>query len=241
MTSETPPGLWAGLVPDREAEILLKGGFARRQGTGRHPAILVIDAQNYMVGPDHGGTAEFPSACGRPARQALERLAPVLEAARRANFPVVYTRFVLRSDGLDAGVYGLKRRLPQVEGWALEGTYGAEISDIVAPRTGDVVLVKKKFSAFFGTHLEALLRDWGVDTVVVAGGSTSNCVRATVVDAASHNFRPLLVGDCVFDRVEISHRVALFDLDRQYADVVDSEEVIRYFEGLAGGSDGSGS
>jgi nicotinamidase-related amidase len=88
------------------------------------------------------------------------------------------------------------------------------------------VLVKKKPSAFFGTPLLGLLVDRGVDTVIVTGGSTSNCVRATAVDAVSYNFRTIVPEDCVFDRIDVSHRTALFDLDRQYADVVVSASLI---------------
>lgn len=100
----------------------------------------------------------------------------------------------------------------------------------IAPDPQDIVLVKKKPSAFFGTPLLSLLIDRGVDTVLVTGGATSNCVRATVVDSASYNFRTMVVEDCVFDRFDISHRVALLDMDRQYADVITSRDAISYFE-----------
>jgi len=138
----------------------------------------------------------------------------------------------VRRDGGDIGVYGRKRDLLETEGWCLEGSEGAEIVAALAPEPEDLVLVKKKPSAFFGTPLLGLLIDRGVDTVVVTGGSTSNCVRATAVDASSYNFRTAVVSDCVFDRIDLSHRVALFDLDRQYADVVDSEAAIDHFGGL---------
>jgi maleamate amidohydrolase len=103
----------------------------------------------------------------------------------------------------------------------------------VAPQPGDVVLVKRKPSAFFGTELTGLLVDRGIDTVVVTGGSTANCVRATAVDSASYNFRTIVAEDCVFDRFEISHVVALFDLERQYADVLPSAEIRAHLEARA--------
>ena len=118
------------------------------------------------------------------------------------------------------GVYRRKRGMPETEGWCVAGSEGAQIHAAVAPAAGDIVLSKGKPSAFFGTPLLGLLVDRGVDTVIVCGGSTSNCVRATTVDAASHNLRAIVVADCVFDRFEVSHLTALFDLDRQYADVV---------------------
>jgi nicotinamidase-related amidase len=82
--------------------------------------------------------------------------------------------------------------------------------------------------------LLALLIDRGVDTVIVTGGSTSNCVRATAVDAASHDFRTIVVAECVFDRFELSHLAALFDLDRQYADVVDLGATLDHLRTLHG-------
>lgn len=199
---------------------------------GERPAVLVIDAQNYMLGPPPGSSHEYPSACGAPAVAAISRLAPLLRDARVFGVPVLYTRFELRRDGADIGVYGRKRDMLATEGWCLEGSEGAEIVGSLAPEPEDIVLVKKKPSAFFGTPLLGLLVDRGVDTVVVTGGSTSNCVRATAVDASSYNFRTVVASDCVFDRIDLAHRVSLFDLDRQYADVVDSEVVAKHFGSL---------
>jgi maleamate amidohydrolase len=224
--------IWADLLSEQDRAVVELARFGRRIGLGVRPAVLVIDAQNYMVGPPLGSSHEYPSACGEPAVTAIARLAPLLGAARLAGVPVVYTRFEVRRDGGDIGVYGRKRDLLETEGWCLEGSEGAEIVAGLAPEPEDLVFVKKKPSAFFGTPLLGLLIDRGVDTIVVTGGSTSNCVRATAVDASSYNFRTAVVSDCVFDRIDLSHRVALFDLDRQYADVVDSEAVTNHFADL---------
>lgn len=226
--------IWDDLLSDGDRALLERARFARRVGIGARPAVIVIDAQNYMVGPPPGSSHDYPSACGPAAEAALARLAPLLDVARAARCPVVYTRFELRRDGADIGVYGRKRDLLETEGWCLEGSEGAELAAQVAPVPTDIVLVKKKPSAFFCTPLLGLLVERGVDSVILAGGSTANCVRATAVDAASYNFRTLVVADCVFDRFEISHRVALFDLDRQYADVVSSEDVIALLAGAGG-------
>jgi maleamate amidohydrolase len=123
-------------------------------------------------------------------------------------------------------VYHRKRGMPETEGWCLEGSEGARIHETVTPQATDFVLDKVKPSAFHGTPLLGLLVDRAVDTVLITGGSTSNCVRATAVDAASHNLRTIVVADCVFDRFEISHLASLFDLDRQYADVVTLSEAM---------------
>ena len=223
---------WVDLLSPADRAVVERARFGRRIGLGSRPAVLVIDVQNYMVEPPPGSSHEYPSACGEVGVAAVARLAPLLASARAAGVPVVYTRFELRRDGSDIGVYGRKRDLLETEGWCLEGSEGAEIVAAVAPRPGDIVLVKKKPSAFIGTPLLGLLVDRNVDSVIVTGGSTSNCVRATAVDAASYNYRTAVVSDCVFDRIDLSHRVALFDLDRQYADVIDGDAVGEYFASL---------
>jgi len=222
---------WDHLLSQEDLQTVARARFGRRVGMGRRPAVVVIDAQKYMVGDGRGASEQFPSACAT-ASQALERLSALLSAARRNGIPVIYTRFVLNRDGSDIGVYGRKRDLLDIDGWCLDGTTGAEIAGEVRPEPNDIVLVKKKPSAFLGTPLLGMLVDRGVDTVIVTGGSTSNCVRATAVDAASYNFRTLVAEDCVFDRIEISHDIALFDIDRQYGDVVESAGIIEQLDAL---------
>ncbi|MFY1638223.1 isochorismatase family protein [Solwaraspora sp. WMMB335] len=216
---------WDDLVTDIDRQTMRRSAFGRRVGIGARPAVLVIDAQNYMVGPPPGSTHEYPSACPSAAA-ALPTLRSLLDHARSAGVPVIYTRWTVAADGSDIGVYGRKRDLLTTEGWALEGSEGAHIHEAVAPGSGDVVMVKKKPSGFHGTPLLGLLVDRGIDTVIVTGGATSNCVRATAIDSASYNFRTIVVEDCVFDRFDISHRIALFDLDRQFADVMTACDVI---------------
>jgi nicotinamidase-related amidase len=215
----------ASLTADERARID-SAGFGRRVGIGARPALVVIDLQNYMVGPPAGAPdAEYPSACGTAAIAAVDVLSRFVPALRRLGVPVFYTRFELAPDGSDGGVYLRKRDLIQSDGWCLTGSTGARLVDAVAPAPGDVVLVKKKPSAFAGTPLLPLLIDRGVDSVLLAGGSTSNCVRATAVDAMSLNLRVTVVEDGVFDRFDRSHVTALFDLDRQYGDVRSAADV----------------
>jgi maleamate amidohydrolase len=217
---------WSDLLSEQEHSRLSTGHFSGRVGMGKHPALLIVDAQRYMVGPPDGSTDEYPSACGVIATNALGRLTPLIQCARECAMPVIYTKLLLQRDGSDMGVYRSKRDVLAADGWCWEGSPSAEIVDTIAPRDHDIVLVKRKFSAFFGTPLLSILIDRRIDTVIVTGGSTSNCVRATAVDSASYNFRTIVAEDCVFDRFAISHRVALMDLDRQYADVMNSSEII---------------
>lgn len=226
--------VWADLLTDADRERVSRGRFARRSGFGRRSAVLVIDAQNYMVGPIADEPYDYVSSCGAAGRAALARSAQLLAAAREHDVPVFYTQFQVARDGSDMGTYRYKRDLIESEGWYLEGSFGARIADVCAPQPGDTVFVKKKPSGFHGTPLLDYLIDRGVDTVVVTGGSTSNCVRATAVDAAAYNLRVVVAADCVFDRISVSHRVALFDLDRQYGDVMWSRDVIAHWNSEPG-------
>jgi len=221
-----PSALWQDLLSEDDRARITSARFARRSGLGSRPAVVVIDMQNYMVGPIADEPYEYPSSCGEIGRQAVASTALLLDAARSNGVPVFYSRYELARDGSDMGTYRLKRDLVESEGWALEDSFGAEIAAAVEPQPGDIVFVKKKPSGFMGTPLTGYLIDRGIDGVIVVGGSTSNCVRATSVDAMSLNLRVTIPADCVFDRFDISHRTALFDLDRQYGDVRWSEDVI---------------
>ncbi len=223
MENERKP--WDAFLTEADRAILAKGRFARRMGFPRRPAVLVIDAQRYMVG-EEGRDGDYPSSCGAVGRAALAEAARVVRAAQQVGVFCIFTRFALDPGGRDIGVYGRKRDLLRSPNWCLDGTPGAELADGMAPAEGDVVLTKVKPSAFHGTPLLGLLTDRGVDGVIVLGGATSNCVQATVFDAASYNLRAVVPEEAVFDRFPISHAVALFDMDRQFADVVPVDAVI---------------
>ncbi|MGN6242155.1 MAG: isochorismatase family protein [Motilibacteraceae bacterium] len=228
---------WRAQLSDEERARVASAGFARRVGLGERPAVVVIDVQNYMVGPPPGALevdAVYPSACGPVAEAAVKVLADFLPAMRRLGVPVFYSRFELEPDGSDGGVYLRKRDLMRTDGWCLAGSTGAQIVPAVAPEPGDIVYVKKKPSAFFGTPLLSYLVDRGVDSLLVTGGSTSNCVRATCVDAMSYNLRTTVIEDGVFDRFPRSHVAALFDLDRQYGDVRPAADVVAELEARRG-------
>ncbi|MBV9378802.1 MAG: isochorismatase family protein, partial [Alphaproteobacteria bacterium] len=109
---------------------------------------------------------------------------------------------------------------------------GNEIIAVIAPGPKDIVIKKQKPSGFFGTNLASYLTLLGCDSVIVVGTTTSGCVRATVVDAFSLNYRVILAEEGCFDRSEASHAVSLCDMHAKYADVVPTSEVLSYFEQL---------
>jgi maleamate amidohydrolase len=96
----------------------------------------------------------------------------------------------------------------------------------IAPRDGETVINKTRSSAFFRTGLDATLRGLGVDTVILTGCSTSGCIRASALDAVSHDFKVVVPAECVADRAEPPHRANLFDIDAKYGDVVPLREVL---------------
>lgn len=223
----TPVPDWRAQLTEAERSRTDGAGFGRRVGIGRHPAVLVIDVQNYMVGRPAGAPeASYPSACGPTGDAAIAVLERFLPALRELKVPIFYTRFELKPDGSDGGAYLRKRDLLETDGWCLAGSTGAQLVPTVDAKPGDIVYIKKKPSAFFGTPLLSLLIDRGIDSVLVAGGSTSNCVRATCVDATSYNYRTTIVEDAVFDRFDRSHISTLFDLDRQYGDVRTAADIL---------------
>lgn len=228
-TNDTRP--WDAYLTDADRAVLARGRFAQRMGFGAKPAIVVIDAQRYMVGERGVRDERYPSSCGEIGWAAVDRIAAILDAGRAARVPIFLTRFALDASGDDIGVYGRKRAfMKEREDWCIDGTPGAELLPEVGPKPGDIVFIKKKPSGFHGTPLLGYLVDRGADTVIVLGGATSNCVRATVFDAASYNYRAIVPADGVFDRLPISHAISLFDMDRQFADVTDAATVIAELE-----------
>ena len=220
---------WISNLSEADRAVLARGKFGKRMGFGQRPAVVVIDAQRYMVG-EAGADELWPSSCGEVGRTAVAQIARVVEAAQASRVPCFFTRFELAADGSDIGVYGRKRELLKSEHWCLAGTPGAELVHQLVPGKGDIVYVKKKPSAFHGTPLLGYLIDRQIDTIIILGGATSNCVRHTVFDASSHNFRVIVPHEAVFDRIPISHAISLFDIDRQFADVVTVAETVTYLQ-----------
>lgn len=218
---------WDDYLGDADRAVLERGRFARRMGFGAKPAIVIIDAQRYMVG-EQGNDQHWPSSCGAIGRAAVKQIQRIVEQAQQREVPCFFTTFELDSNGADIGVYGRKRDLLDSDHWCLAGSTGAQLVPGLTPGKNDIAFVKKKPSGFHGTPLLGYLIERQIDTVIVVGGATSNCIRATVFDSSSYNFRTIVPQEAVFDRIAVSHAISLFDMDRQFADVVSVDEVLRY-------------
>lgn len=196
-------------------------GFGSRLGFGHRPALLVIDFARAYLEP------RSPLYAG--VEHTLESARRVLEAARAAGIPRIFSRVVFERGGLDGGIF--YRKVPSLRVFDAGSPLGA-LADVLTPRPDELVLTKQYASAFFGTSLASTLTASGSDSVVLTGLTTSGCVRATAVDAMQHGFIPLVVEEAVGDRDERPHRASLFDLDAKYADVVHEDEVLTYLRTL---------
>jgi maleamate amidohydrolase len=170
--------------------------------------------------------SRFPLGSSEAAAPAVRAIAGVLELARRAGLPVVYTTTVSTTYPAVAGLW--KGEISEQERALVSSPEAHEIVGPIAPRDGELVIGKVRPSAFWQTGLADVLTYHRVDTLIVCGMVTSGCVRATVVDAFSHNLRVLVPAECVADRAELPHKINLFDMHMKYADVVPTGEVEEY-------------
>jgi nicotinamidase-related amidase len=200
------------------------GGFGMALPPGRRPALLLVDfVRTYLV----EGSPLYAGA--EPARAAAQRL---LEASRRAAIPVLHTNVRYQPGGRDGGVFF--RKLPALACFE-DGARPdlAAFASGLEPAAGETVITKQYASAFFGTSLAPTLTALGVDTVVIAGVSTSGCIRASAVDACQHGFVPLVVREAVGDRHPAPHEANLFDLQAKYAELVGLDWALEYLERIA--------
>ena len=217
-----------GAIDQRTIDRYEAAGFGRPSGLGKRPGLLVIDVQYRTVGtqpmPFDQAVEEFPTSCGEVGWDAVKNIATILGLFREKNWPVLYPH-VAPKRSYDSGRLGAK-----VPGIMNVPEQAYDFVDDVAPREGDVLVPKRHPSAFFGTPLTSYLVDADVDSLVVTGCTTSGCVRASVADAFSYNFRVSVPNDAVYDRSPVVHEVNLFDMAQKYADVASTADVMAGLE-----------
>jgi nicotinamidase-related amidase len=172
---------------------------------------------------------ESPLACD--LEHVVDAIGLLVAAARRADVPVVYTTVAYDEEGKRRAAAFIEK-VPAL--MTLEaGSRWVEIDPRIAPQPGEPVLRKLHASAFFETELAGLLAAAGCDSVIVAGASTSGCVRATAVDALQHGYRTVVPREAVGDRNADAHEANLYDIDAKYGDVVPLAETLAQLEELA--------
>lgn len=214
-----------GVAPDRDspaANYRDSGAFAARLGIGRCRALLMVDFARAYFEPDCPLYAAAP--------QVVPVAAGLLAWARARRMLVCHTRVVYDAQGLNGGVFF--RKIPALSLFCA-GSPMADFVDALRPMAGEPVIDKQYASALFGTTLSSLLNAQGVDCVIIAGMSTSGCVRATAVDAVQHGYIPLVAADACGDRHPHPHEANLFDLQQKYADVMEAGEIRRLVDGAA--------
>ncbi|MGI9415744.1 MAG: isochorismatase family protein [Hyphomicrobiales bacterium] len=203
-----------------ERDIYAAQGFGNALGVGAAPALLIVDFVNGFADPEVFG--------GGNIADAIAATVPLLELARAHKWPVATTRIVFADDGSDANVFSAK--VPSLLGLTEESAIGQVVPEL-APEPGELIVRKRHPSAFFGTDLTQWLTGRRVDTLFVAGCTTSGCIRASVIDAMCHGFRPVVVTDCVGDRALGPHEANLFDMGQKCADLMSFTAVADRFKG----------
>ena len=199
-----------------------RGIFQDRFGFGGSPAIVVVDFA-------YGWTDDSYAAGSKRLDAPVENTAILLEAARMKSIPIVYTTSPYRAASLDQPFKSAADESPKFREW---DAHACEIDERVAPLPHEFIIEKENASAFFGTHLASFLIQNKVDTLLIAGCSTSACIRATATDAKSYRFRPVIISDCVGDRSEAAHLFTLADIQARFSDVASLETILEYITAL---------
>ncbi|WP_321325444.1 isochorismatase family protein [uncultured Parasphingorhabdus sp.] len=187
---------------------------------GDRPVLLLVDMVSAYLETD----SPLYMASANAALLASKRL---LEAARSAKIPVIYTTVRYLPDGSDGGHFF--RKVPALSVWAGKNKFGF-IPEILAPRAIEPIFTKQYPSAFFNTGLNAHLRTLGVNTVLLAGYSTSGCVRASALDALQHGFIPIVAADGCADRSRQIHDANLYDIGKKYAEVQNVDDILLWLK-----------
>ncbi len=225
--------VWEPYLTEQDKQHLVASGHSPK-GFGQRPALLMIDLYRWVFGdkpqPLLEAIKEWPGSCGLAAWESLPHIQSLLATAREVRMPVVHVTGLADSESGILGWANARNRTGKTgylgsdaKRARTSGMY--DIVDEVAPIEGEAFMRKASPSPFYGTPLLAHLSLLGVDTLIVAGESTSGCVRASVVDACASRYKVVVAEECVFDRHEATHALNLFDMHHKYADVLPLAEI----------------
>ena len=214
----------------RELYAAVKANPTRKRfGFGARPALINVDLQKAYT-----CVGEFVTAYETDPKQ-LAYVNDLAAAMREKNFPVVWTYVAYMESGEDCGVWGTRTDTPDSLQNIKVGSRRSEFDDrLEIDQKRDIIINKRMASAFFETNLQSLMTFHRCDTLIVTGGSTSGCVRATVVDSLSRSYRTVVPEECVADKHESPHFANLYDMAIKYADVVPVAEVIAHLQAYQG-------
>jgi nicotinamidase-related amidase len=201
------------------AEMYRRQGFANRVGFGTRPALLIIDFIKGFTSPMSPLAANFDGE--------INATSQLLSTARSKGLGIHFTTTAYDEGYDDAGVF--IKKVPSLS-VLRQGDPLTEVDERLHPLPGEHLWCKKYASAFFGTALASTLTATRVDTLIIAGCTTSGCVRASAVDSCQHGFITVVVREAVGDRAKAPHEANLFDIDSKYGDVVSLVEALEYLQ-----------
>ncbi|RMG50894.1 MAG: isochorismatase family protein [Acidobacteria bacterium] len=209
------------MTDEHTRELYKQRGFSARVGFGERPALLIIDFINAFT--------DLSSPLASNLDKEVEATRQLLVVARRKRIPIFFTTVEYDERFREAGVF-----IKKVPSLAVlkAGSRLVEIDERLKPEPGEHIISKRYASAFFGTPLASTLTALRVDTLLIAGCTTSGCVRASAVDSCQSGFRTIVVEEAVGDRARGPHEANLFDIDAKYGDVVSLAEALEYLNGL---------
>jgi nicotinamidase-related amidase len=228
--------VWDRFLTEEDRAVFAASGYAAPQGFGERPALLVVDVNYFFCGdrsePILEAIKKWRTACGEHAWKAMPVIRRIIEGARDKGVPVIYTTGTARADLWNRGSWMWKssRAGEDAHVQTTRQLDGNMIVPDIAPGPHDIVVEKEKPSGFFGTPLHSYLTLLKCDSVIVTGTTTSACVRATVCDAFSNNYRVTVVEDGCFDRSQASHAINLCDMNAKMADVRASSDVLAFLD-----------
>jgi maleamate amidohydrolase len=215
--------IWNQLLSEQDKQVIEAAGYGTRGAStfssrrvATSPALLIIDMQKLFIGDDKPileAIADAPSMIGEVAWRAIEHMLPLIEQCRLNQIPVIYAKMLPHNRSSDDPLL--------------------EIVEPLQPHDDDKIVGKSSSSVFFRTELADYLKQQGCDSVILIGNSTSGCIRVAAVDAVQHGFGVYVPYDCVFDRIEASHKIALLDMWMKYATVLSTEEMLNHVQALA--------
>lgn len=223
---------WEEIFTGTDQKLLEKLGVGQKQAYGANPALLIVDVMIMTLGttrkPLLESVEEYRTSCGEAGWEALPHIQRLLETCRANNIPVIF----IAHDHVTCDSCNLSVAKSWKSGHADDDSRAWEMPDSIAPLPSELVIRKTKASAFFQTPLNLCLQAMGFDTLLIAGATTSGCLRASVVDAYSYGYKCFVVEEGTYDRFELSHLVNLFDMNAKYANVIPLEEAIKYVTSL---------
>jgi len=198
-------------IPEEDLSYYRKARMGNRSGYGKKPSLIVVDMTREYT------EDAFSYGCGKTGQPAVKAIKNLLDICRDRKILTIFTK-VPTGSSLETGCWEDKM-FPAPRTSVPNPAEANDISPLIAPREGEIVLVKAHASAFFGTQLVSILTHEHVDTIIVTGMVTSGCVFATVIDGFSYNFKVIVPLEC-------SHEVALYNIDQKYGDVEKLDDVV---------------